>query len=80
MIQMNFLQHEVEPVVTRMPVAEFGGGRVGVVEGRLYEIQVSEDVTFVFDEQQLIVLTYAILGALPPMYDADDSDEGGVRA
>lgn len=73
MISVNFLQCDVRPVVTRMPVAEFGG-RTGTQEGHLYEIELGEHTTLVLDEQQLIELTEAVLDALPQMFR--DGEEG----
>lgn len=73
MISMNLLQEDVQPLITRMPVAEFCG-RTGTQEGHLYEIKVSEAFILVMDEQQLIDLTEAALDALPPQ-DASIEDE-----
>ncbi len=82
MISINLLQEEVEADITRMPVAEFCG-RTGLQHGHLYEIKISEALTVVMDEQQLIDLTEAALDALPPQDDItdlenrDDDDDKG---
>lgn len=80
MIHINLLQEDTLTTITRMPVAEFGG-RVGVTDGHLYEIALGENVTLVLDEQQVIELSEAILGALPPidaeLDDDDDDDDKG---
>jgi len=81
MIHTNLLQEDTETVITRMPVAEFGGGRVGATDGHLYEIALGDNVTLVLDEQQVIELSEAILDALPPIDaeidDDDDDDDKG---
>lgn len=76
MIHINLLQEDTETGITRMPVAEFGGGRVGVTDGHLYEIAFGNHVTMVLDEQQVIELSEAILDALPPLdAELDDGDD-----
>lgn len=76
MIHMNLLQEDVQPTITRMPVDEFCGGRVGTTDGHLYEIEISKGITVVMDEQQLIDLTEAALDALPDMRGQDNDDKG----
>ncbi len=73
MIHLNLLQEDVQPVFTKMPCAEFGGGRVGTVDGFLYEIEISNGLTLVLDEQQLIELVEKALDALPPQSDIGDT-------
>ncbi|WP_294398141.1 hypothetical protein [Prosthecobacter sp.] len=79
MIQMNLLAEAVDPVITKMPAAEFGGGGILGIEGSIYEIRVSQGLAFVLDEQQLILIVEAALDKLPNMMglDDDDSDDKG---
>ena len=75
MTQINLLQEDVQPVITRMPAVEFMHGRVGDVELFVHEIQLSEHMTLVLDEQQLILLVEAALDRLPPQWDLKPEDE-----
>jgi hypothetical protein len=88
MIHMNLLQEDVKPEITRMPVAEFGAGRVGSIELWIHEIKLSNNLTVVIDEQMAIELCEALLDALPNQADiggtytltddedAEDDDKG----
>lgn len=75
MISVNLLQADVQPVVTRMPVAEFGG-RTGTQDGHLYEIELGEHTTLVLDELQTVMLVESLLDALPPECHGQDGEEG----
>lgn len=79
MISLNLLAEAVDPVITKMPAAEFGGGGILGIEGFIYEIRVSQNLAFVCDEQQLILLVEAALDQLPNMMrlDDDESDDKG---
>lgn len=77
MISLNLLQEDVQPAITRMPVAEFGGGRVGETEGYLHEIELCPKFTLVLDEQQAADLCEALLDSLPDMRGKDDDEDTG---
>ncbi len=79
MIHVNTLQEDVQPHITRMPCAEFGGGRIGEVGGHLYEIQFSDHLTLVLDEQSAILLCEALLDAIPEQNDVGGSYSLGVE-
>jgi hypothetical protein len=85
MIHLSLLQGDVQPVFTRMPAAEFSGGRTGEQGLHIHEIQISGNLTVVMDEQQLIELVEKALDALPPMdaeiakEEDDDKGEGWKR-
>lgn len=74
MINMNLLQKAVDPVISKMPAAEFGGGGILGIEGHIYEIRVSQGLAFVLDEQQLMLIVEAALDKLPNMTSLDDDD------
>lgn len=77
MIHLNLLQEAVQPRITRMPAAEFGGGRVGEPGLHIHEIQLSNNLTIVMDEQQIIELTEACLDALPDQSSFDLGPDKG---
>jgi hypothetical protein len=74
MIQMNLLQEDVAPSVTRMPAAEFSG-RIGEPLLFIHEIKISENLSLVIDEQQAIDLAEALANALPQSQDDDQGEE-----
>lgn len=75
MISLNLLQADMQPLVTRMPVAEFGG-RTGTQDGHLYEIVLDEHTTLVLDELQTVMLVESLLDAIPPQFRDLDGEEG----
>lgn len=67
MISMNLLLTDVETRISKMPAAEFGGGGISQIEGCIYELRLTDGLTLVLDEMQLIDLTEAALDVLPDM-------------
>lgn len=79
MISMNLLLADVETRITKMPAAEFGGGGISQIEGCIYELHLTDGLTLVLDEQQLIDLTEAALDVLPDMRwtEGEEADDKG---
>jgi len=74
MISLNLLAEAVDPVISKMPAAEFGGGGILGIEGHIYEIRVSQNLAIVLDEQRLMLIVEAALDKLPNMTSLDDED------
>ena len=77
MIHLNLLSEVIYPIIHRMPAAEFGQRGVETLDGYIYEVEVSPNLTLVLEEQQLIELVECALDALPPMWDKPADDDAG---
>lgn len=75
MINLNILAEAVDPVISKMPAVEFGGGGILGIEGFIYEIRVSQSLAIVMDESQLMLLVEAALDKLPNMTGLPDEDQ-----
>lgn len=76
MIHLNVIEDLTDPVISKMPAAEFcGRGNLHEDSRFIYEIQLSEKLTLVMDELQALELCNALLDALPPQYELPPDGE-----
>jgi hypothetical protein len=73
MIHINLMEALIVGDIARIPAAEFcARGAQSEDQRFIYEIQVSETLTLVLDELQLIELVEKALDALPSMSDGEE--------
>jgi hypothetical protein len=73
MIHINVMEELTNPVVCRMPAVEFCARGAQSDDNRfIYEVEVSENLTLVLDELQLIALVDAALESMPPQYSTEE--------